>query len=135
MEAQQQRVATLDRERKRLVSELSVHQARAVWEATIPDASGVRRIQLAPSDGPVRECEPMVQALVAMGPCMVLAVSPSSGGVMLGASEGSNTDAGQTLRAALQASGGKGGGSPRLAQGSTPSMLQLEAVVRALGFS
>jgi alanyl-tRNA synthetase len=35
----------------------------------------------------------------------------------------------------LQAAGGRGGGSPRLAQGSVPDTFQLDAVARALGFS
>ncbi|MBL0173353.1 MAG: hypothetical protein IPP90_22225 [Gemmatimonadaceae bacterium] len=135
VEAQHRRVAELDRERKKLVTELAGNQAKARWDETTVNPLGVRRIRLDPVAGPVRDAEPLVQALLALGPCMVLQLSPSTNGVMLGASEHSGVDAGQALRAALQTVGGRGGGSPRLAQGSAASMLELNAVAMVLGFS
>ena len=135
VDAQQKRVAELERDRKRLLGELAQHQAQQLWDAAPVDAHGVRRIALPAADGAVRDLESLVQAIVTKGAAVVLAVSPSTGGIMLGAGDGSGVDAGQALRSALQAEGGKGGGSPRLAQGSTPGSVQLSAVVRALGFS
>ncbi len=135
VEVQQRRVSDLERERKGLLADLAGFRARDYWERAAVGESGVRRIVLAPFDGPVKDAEPMVQALLAMGPCTVLVLSPSAQSVMLGASDGSGVDAGQTLRPALQAVGGRGGGSPRLAQGSVPDTFQLDAVARALGFS
>ncbi len=135
VEAQQQRVAELERDRKRMAGELARYEAAARFAATVPDAVGVRRIRLDDLQGPVRDAEVLVQALVAMGPCVVLAVSPSTKGLMLGAAESSGADAGQLLKAALQSVGGRGGGSPRLAQGSVPDAGQLEGMATALGFS
>ena len=134
-EAQQRRVADLERERKRLVADLSRFEAQQRWNEAPVDQQGVRRIRLPALDGAVRDAEPLVQALVALGQCVVVALSPSTGGVMLGASEGSGVDAGQALRAALQSVGGRGGGSPRVAQGSVPDKLQIESVAQALGFT
>ncbi|MEQ1693520.1 MAG: hypothetical protein ABMA00_19685, partial [Gemmatimonas sp.] len=134
VEAQHRRVTELERERKRLVTDLSRYEATLRWDEASVDASGARRIRLAPIGGPVRDAEPLVQALLAMGPCAVLVLSPSTGGVLLGASEGGGVDAGQRLRAALSAVGGRGGGSPRLAQGSAAGKLELESVAAALGF-
>ena len=135
VDAQLKRVSDLERERKRMIADLARFDAQQRWNEATVDAQGVRRIRLPSLDGAVRDAEPLVQALVAMGPCVVMALSPSTGGVMLGASDGSGVDAGQALRAALQSVGGRGGGSPRLAQGSVPDKLQLDAVVQALGFA
>jgi alanyl-tRNA synthetase len=134
VETQHRRVTELERERKKLVADLSRFEARAYFDAASIDANGVRRVRINAVDGPVREAEPLVQAMLALGPCLVLAVSPATNGVMFGASDGSGVDAGQALRSALQSVGGRGGGSPRLAQGSAAGKLELEAVTTALGF-
>jgi alanyl-tRNA synthetase len=135
IEAQQRRVGELERDRKRLSTDLARFEAQAAWDRSTTDAEGVKRIILEPIDGPVRTAEPMVQALVGMGRCLVLAVSPATGGVMLGAADGAGVDAGATLRATLTALGGKGGGSPRFAQGSAPGNLKSDAIARALGWN
>lgn len=134
IEASQARLADVERDRKRLLARLAEHEARMLWSATAADVNGLRWIALDAVDGPVQESEPMVRALLALGPCVVLANSPSTRGLLLGASEASGFDAGQALRAALQAVGGRGGGSPRLAQGALPDMLMLADIRRACGF-
>ena len=111
LDAQQRRVTTLERERKQFVAELAAHDARARWSAAPLDAAGVRRILIDAYDGPVKDAEPLVQAIVAMGSCVVLVLSPSTNGAMLGAGELSGVDAGKALREALQTIGGRGGGS------------------------
>lgn len=135
VDAHQKRVGELERERKLLMTELARHTAKAHWDAASANDAGVRWIRLSAVDGPVRDAESLVQALVALGPCAVLAVSPSTGGIMLGAAEGTDIDAGKALKAALQAVGGKGGGSPRVAQGNLPDKSQLDEVITALGFT
>jgi alanyl-tRNA synthetase len=52
--------------------------------------------------------------------------------VLLGTSEDSGVDAGRLLKEQLAAVGGRGGGSPRLAQGSVPDKASLERLVAAL---
>ncbi len=129
-----ERVGVMERERKRLVSELAQHDARARWNRTEPDAHGVRRLHITHS-GAVRDVEPLAQALSALGACVVLVTSDSPVGVLLAAGDGAEVDAGQTLRAALAGVGGRGGGSPRLAQGSVPDAGRLGEVAAALGFA
>lgn len=133
VEQQLARVTELERERKRMLSELAVHDARALWERTTPDAAGVRRMQHAVS-GAVKEAEPLVQALLTMGACVVLVTNEANGGVLFAASADSGVDAGQTLRAALQTAGGRGGGSPRVAQGAVAQPTDLPLAKQALGF-
>lgn len=134
VEQQQTRLAELERERKRLTGELAQYEAQALWAQAPAGAEGVRRVH-ATRSGPVKDAEPLVQQLLARGACVVLVTSDTTGGVLLGASADSGVDAGQTLRAALQAAGGRGGGSPRVAQGTVPAPGALPALVAALGFA
>ncbi|MGH7342490.1 MAG: DHHA1 domain-containing protein, partial [Candidatus Rokuibacteriota bacterium] len=53
-------------------------------------------------------------------------------GVVLAASEDSGVDAAAHLRAALEPVGGRGGGSPRVAQGRLPDRDRLEEAIAAL---
>jgi alanyl-tRNA synthetase len=134
VEQQMQRAAEGERERKRLVTELARYQATAMWTAAIPDGDGVRRI-VVPVTGPVKDAEPLAQQLVALGFCAVVVTSHSLGGVMMATAADTGIDAGQRLRTALQAVGGRGGGSPRLAQGAIPDASQLPVVLESLGFA
>ncbi len=132
VEQQQARLTELERERKRLTGELAVYEARSLWdEARV--VGEVRYVRYDTS-GAVKDADPLVQQLLARGACVVLVTNTQSGGVLLAASPESGLDAGQTLRAALQAAGGRGGGSPRVAQGAVATPSALPAVVVALGF-
>lgn len=133
VEQQLQRVTELDRERKRLMAELAAFEAQALWREVEPDATGVRRLRKMVT-GAVKDAEPLVQQLVAMGACTVLVTNVQNGGVLLATTPETGLDAGQSLRAALQAAGGRGGGSPRLAQGAVTNPSSLPALVSALGF-
>ena len=134
VEKQQQRTLDLERENRRLGFELARYDAAARWEAAMPDAAGVRRIRIEHESGPVKEVEPLAQALTALGHILVLITSASPAGVMLACSVETNVDAGQTLRAALATVGGRGGGSPRLAQGSLPDAHAIPSLATILGF-
>ena len=134
VEKQQQRVLELERENRRLASDLAGHDALARWSATLPDADGVRRIRLPHSTGAVRDMEPLAQALIALGGCLVFSSGAAPAGALLATSADTNIDAGQTLRPLLSAIGGRGGGSPRVAQGSIPDVTLLDGLALALGF-
>ncbi len=133
VEQQLQRLTEAERERKRLAGELARYQAAAMWTACIPDRDGVRRIVI-PVSGPVKESEPLAQQLVALGFCAVVVTNAVVGGLLLATAEDTGIDAGQRLRTALQAVGGRGGGSPRVAQGAVPDPSQLPVVLESLGF-
>jgi alanyl-tRNA synthetase len=134
VEKQQARVQELERETRRLAGELAKHEAQARWAASVPDADGVRRIRLPHSASAVRDVEPLAQALIALGGCVIFASGAAPVGAMLAAAADTNVDAGQTLRPLLAAIGGRGGGSPRLAQGSVPDVTLLDALAKSLGF-
>jgi alanyl-tRNA synthetase len=133
VELQLQRLTEGERERKRLAAELARYQATAMWTACIPDSDGVRRIVVSATRA-VKESEPLAQQLVALGFCAVVVTNDSIGGVLMATAADTGIDAGQQLRTALQAVGGRGGGSPRLAQGAVPDPSQLPVVLESLGF-
>jgi len=135
VEAQQLQLRELEREHRKLKGELAVFEARKHWEAAVPDAAGVRRVHIALEHGAVKEQEPLAQAIAALGQAVVLITSNEPVGVMLAASTDSGVDAGQAIKAAVTPVGGRGGGSPRLAQASLPSADALPAVRSALGVS
>ena len=132
VELQIQRLAEGERERKRLAAELARYQATALWTASIPDSDGVRRIVMSVT-GAVKEAEPLAQQLVALGCCTVVVTNAEAGAVLMATAADTGIDAGQRLRTALQAVGGRGGGSPRVAQGAVPDPSQLHAVLEQLG--
>jgi alanyl-tRNA synthetase len=141
VEQMQQRLQELERDLKRTMLALAAHDALALWNAAVPDATGVRRVRLTVS-GAVKDSEALAQQLTARGGCLVLVTSDTVGGVLLASAADVSVDAGQQLRAALQSVGGRGGGSPRVAQGAITGGGEghanqretLDAIARMLGF-
>lgn len=74
----------------------------------------------------------MAQAAGSMERVVFVAITTAPPAVILGTSADSGVDAGATLKAALTAVGGRGGGSPRLAQGAAPSAAHLRDIVATL---
>ncbi len=135
VERLQQRTLELEKEQRRLAGELAALEARALWTSTLPSADGVRRIRLTHASGAVRDFEPLAQALIGNGACAVLISTQSPAGVLYATASDTGLDAAVTLRGALTAVGGRGGGSPRLAQGSAPSAEALNEIATSLGFA
>lgn len=139
VEQMQRRLLDLERANKALALDLAAHHAAALWKGARIDSHGVRRVHIA-GKGAVRDQEPLAQQLIALGGCVVLVTSTDSGGVLLASATDTTCDAGQALRAALQAVGGRGGGSLRLAQGTVGGTSEeqrreaVNTVARALGF-
>lgn len=132
VEAQQQQLRDLEREHRKLRADLAGFEAQRLWQGASPDALGIRRISVALAGGAVKEQEPLAQALAALGGVTVVISSMAPLGVMLATSADSNVDAGKALRAVITPLGGRGGGSPRLAQGTVPDATALAAAVETL---
>jgi alanyl-tRNA synthetase len=129
-------VATMQRqwkdgeaERRRLEGELAEYRARESYERTAPDAAGVRRfVQLLERGGP-DEWRSFAIAFSTLPRAACVVGARGTNAVLLAAAADSGIDAGATLKALLPTFGGRGGGSPRLAQGSLPDA---DAFARAL---
>lgn len=112
---------TSDRELTRVTEQLLAHEARALHADTPPDANGRRVIVTTRDDVPVKALQAMAQQVVACGQAIYLATSTAPPAVLLAASADTGIACGTLLREALQAVGGRGGGTPQLAQGSAPT--------------
>ncbi len=118
--------------RKRLEGELAVHQARALYEMTAPTPGGVRVAVLRRDGGSLEDIRPLAQAFASLPKTVFVAAVLSSATVLVAAADDAGVDAGRILKPALAAAAGKGGGSPKLAQGSVPNVDALESVVSAV---
>ncbi len=115
-----------------LERELAGYRVRELIASAPAGPGGVRWVVLHPADQPVAALRTMAEAASGEPGTVFLATSTDPTTVILAAAEGTGVDAGATLKAALQAVGGRGGGSPRMAQGSVPDAAALDAVVGAI---
>jgi len=125
---------SLQNERRRLEEELSARVVREWFDAARPGSDGLRRLIERRAGGKADDSKAKAIAVSQLSRAVFAAVVSSPPAILLSASEDSGVDAGRVLKAALAEVGGRGGGSPRLAQGTTPDRAALEQVVRTLGF-
>jgi alanyl-tRNA synthetase len=127
--AQVDKAKALEKSVQRLAAELAQREGRELHAATAPDADGVRRVtQRGAIDDAMRA---RAQAFVAGSKAVFLAVCDNPASVLLAASVDSGVHAGDRVKAAVTAAGGRGGGNQALAQGSVPAGA-LEGVVQAI---
>jgi alanyl-tRNA synthetase len=130
--AQVEQLRTVDNERRRLERELAAYRARALYEEARPDQTGVRRVLVRRDSGAIDELRGLAQAFALLPKAVFTGALVSPPSVLLAASDDSGVDAARALREALNAAGGRGGGSARMAQGSVPDADRLRAVVETI---
>lgn len=116
---------------KKLGEEVAGFRARAQWEGTLPDASGVRRLRAAEgmtSD----ELRAFVLACASLPVTISVGAVRATRTVAVSVSADLDANAGTLLKAELQNVGGRGGGSARTAQGTVPTDAQVDVVLDAL---
>ncbi len=127
--AQIEKAKGLERTCTRLATELAKREGTELHAATTPGDDGIRRVmQEGAIDDAVRA---RAQAFVAGGKAVFLAVSQDPAAVLLAASADSGVHAGNRVKEAVSAAGGRGGGNQTLGQGSVPAAA-LKDVVAAL---
>ena len=125
-----ERLKSVVKSAQRMATELALREGKEQWAATAPDADGIRRVTVRGAiDDPLRA---RAQAFCSQGRAAFLALSQDPPSVLLAASADSGVHAGERVKAAVTAAGGRGGGNPGLAQGSLPSGSDLDAIGRAL---
>ena len=129
--AQAERVKEAESCRKRVEKELATYRARELYDAAVPDAHGVRTIVIRDAAS-IDELRVLAQAAFALPRVVVIGALENPPSVLLASSEDSGVDSGRILKELLAAAGGRGGGSPRIAQGSVPDVAARDAVVAAL---
>src|SRR5581483_6374401 len=126
-----EKTTSLEKAVQRLSTELARREGKEQYMATMPDADGIRRLlQRGPIDDAMRA---RAQAFAAGEKAVFLAICDQPPSVLLAASADSGMHAGNRVKAAVSAAGGRGGGNPQLAQGSVPDAAALggmEALLR-----
>ncbi len=128
--SQAERLKALEKSGQRLATELATREGRDLHASTIPDSDGLRRRT---HNGPIDEAmRARAQAFTAGGSAVFLAICEDPPSLLLATSPDSGIHAGDRVKAALAAAGGRGGGNQTLAQGSVPSAEALSVVTGAL---
>jgi alanyl-tRNA synthetase len=128
--AQIEKSKALEKTGQRLLTELAKREGAELHAATTPGEDGIRRVT---HNGPIDDAvRTRAQAFIAGGKAIFLAVSDDPPSVLLAASTDSGVHAGNRVKEAVSAAGGRGGGNQTVAQGSVPAAA-LKAVVAALG--
>jgi alanyl-tRNA synthetase len=118
--------------RKRLEGELAVHESRALYDSTTPTGGGVRVAVVRRDGGSLEDVKALAQAFASLPRAVFIATVASPPTVLVAASDDAGVDAGAVLKPQLQAAGGRGGGSARIAQGTVPRASALAGLVDAV---
>jgi alanyl-tRNA synthetase len=128
--AQVDKAKSLEKVAARLTAELAKREGAELYASTAPGGEGVRRVaQRGAIDDAMRA---RAQAFVLGSKAVFLAISENPPSVLLAASADSGVHAGDRMKAAVSAAGGRGGGNAGLAQGSVPDAKALESAVAQL---
>jgi alanyl-tRNA synthetase len=121
-----------DKLRRKLEADLAQYQGRELYDAAAPDETGVRRALRRLPNGSLEDFRALAQSFTAQSKAVFSAALDDPPAVLLAVSADMGIDAGKLLKAALSQAGGRGGGNPRMAQGSLPSREALEQVLNVL---
>jgi len=127
--AQFEAARNADKLRRKLEADLAQYQGRELYSATAPDEAGVRRVLRRQPSGNLEDLRAIAQSFTAQAKAVFVAALDEPPALLLAVSADSGVDAGKALKAALTQAGGRGGGNPRMAQGSLPSREALEQVL------
>jgi len=128
---QTERLKDAESARKKLEKEVAGTRARDRYEATAPNASGVRVIVVRDAAS-IDELRTFAQAALSLQKAAVVGTLVSPPSLFVAASEDSGLDAGKLIKEQLSAVGGRGGGSPRIAQGSLPDASAVDSALSSL---
>lgn len=116
---------------KKLVEEVAGFRARAQWDSTPPGTDAVRRLR-GPEGMTADELRAFAVACAALPATLSVGAVRATRTIALAVSADLDANAGTLLKSELQKVGGRGGGSPRTAQGTVPLGEQVDAVLAAL---
>jgi alanyl-tRNA synthetase len=126
-----ERNKSLEKTAQRLETELARREGKDLYTETAPGPDGIRRtIQRGAIDEAMRA---RAQAFVGGEKALFLAVCEQPPSLLLAVSADTGIHAGDRVKAAVSAHGGRGGGNQQLAQGSVPDAAALagaEALLR-----
>ena len=130
--AQMESARAGEKSRRKLEADLAQYQGRELYAATAPGDDGLRRGERRLASGNLEDLRALAQSFTAQPAAVFVAALDDPPAVLLAVSADSGLDAGKLLKTALTEAGGRGGGSPRMAQGSLPGREALETVLRRI---
>jgi alanyl-tRNA synthetase len=131
--AQLEGAKAAEKARRKLEMELGAYQGREFYHATAPGPDGFRRMTRRAGRGTLEELRAVAQSFTEQPKAIFVAALDDPPSVLLAASADAGIDAGKVLKAALTQAGGRGGGTPRVAQGSVPDAAALEKLIEKIG--
>jgi alanyl-tRNA synthetase len=131
VDAQSAELRELQSELKRVSESLARYRAAELHGATTPDNRGVRVVVERTNAG-VDTQRSLALAFSGLPKAMFVVLSHTPPSVLVATSADSGIDAGKALKPLLERVGGRGGGSPRLAQGSAPNAEAIDQVGAAV---
>ena len=129
--AQGEQLRAAENERRKLERELAGHRAKALYDSASPDAAHGRRI-VRHEGASMDELRSVAQAIVALPGAVLVGTVAEPPSLLFAAAEDTGIDAGRTLREIVTKLGGRGGGSPRVAQGTVPDKSRLAEAVASI---
>jgi alanyl-tRNA synthetase len=135
VEVVKHRLASLRDHEKRLSAlerELAKTRVRELLREAPTGPGGVRRLVLHPGAGAVDALRQQLQAATTETMAFCIATTTEPATIIVATSPDTGLHAGTLLKSALEAVGGRGGGSATFAQGTVPDPASLNAVVNAL---
>ena len=130
--AQLEAARAVEKARRKLELDLTAYQGRELYAATVPSSDGLRRVSRRLASGSMEELRAIAQAYTAQPKALFVATLANPASILLAVSEDAGVDAGKALKAALAPDGGRGGGTPRIAQGSVADAALLDSVAARL---
>ncbi len=118
--------------RRELEEQVARDRAAELHAAAIPNSAGVRWLVDRRGSGGAEGLRPLAHAVTRLTKAVLVATVEQPPTVVLASTADSGVDAGQLLKERLLEVGGRGGGSPRVAQGSIPDQAALATITARL---
>jgi alanyl-tRNA synthetase len=118
-----------EKTRKRLADELAGYRARTLYDTAPGGEDRLRWIEQTANGADFDDARAIAHTIASLPRAVYLALSEDPPRVLLAASDDSGIDAGALFKRLLPEVGGRGGGSPRIAQGSAADVAVLRRLI------
>jgi alanyl-tRNA synthetase len=119
--------------RRQMETNLDLYRARELYATAATETTGLRRVIVQEEQASLDSLRGLAQAFTSMPKAVFVGSVPSPPALILAASADTGIDAAGMLKSLLASVGGRGGGTPRLAQGIVPGRAQLQTIIESLG--